>query len=229
MKKLVSVLLLIALFCTAFAGSAFALSEEEEALYTKYADLIALLEAEDYNAALDTIWGMMPAQEAEEVVITLENFFDYYEESVNEDYIERDAEGKITSIYPGDVIYTLKEEYANRLDWENSSVTIGVTGKLSLLRVKFDWETGERTVGDKADKSIRKAAQKYADFSSDISVQASGAGILYLNTDRCFYGFSSSDLRMVGMAESGSKLKYYEAVPSELEVINAEGTLYLYP
>ena len=228
MKKLISVLLLIALFCTVFAGSAFALSEEEEALYEKYADLIALLEAGDYTAALDSIWSQMPAQEVEEVVITTDNFFDYYEESVWDDYIERDADGKITSIFPGDTVYKLKDEYASRLDWENSNVTIGVTGKFVVHRVKFDWETGERTVGDEADKSIRKAIKKYANVDMDISVQTSGADTLFLNSGRMFFGFSSSDLRMAGNAEPGTKFKFYETIPSELEVVNAEGSLFLY-
>ena len=81
MKKLTAFILLIALVCSlcVFAPSAAALTEEEEALYTKYADLIALLEAEDFNAALETVTSMMPATEFEEITLTAENFFDYFE------------------------------------------------------------------------------------------------------------------------------------------------------
>lgn len=229
MKKLVSFILLIALVCSlcVFAPSAAALSEEEEALYTKYADLITLLEEGEFETALDFIWGLMPAREFEEVAITPENFFDYYEESVYADFVERDADGNITSIYPGDVIYVLKDEYLEKVDFEKSTVTIGVTGEFTLTRVKIDWESGERTLGDKAEKAIRSAAKKYAGFDSSISVQASGAGTIYLNTGRCFYGFSSSTLKRAGNAVPGEKLKYYEAVPSGLELVSVEGTLYL--
>jgi hypothetical protein len=33
---------------------------------------------------------------------------------------------------------------------------------------------------------------------------------------------------MAGNAEPGTKFKFYETIPSELEVVNAEGSLFLY-
>ena len=81
----------------------------------KYADLIGLLEAEDYDGAVALIETMRPAPvvpDIIEVTITTDNFFDYFElkEYVDESMTMYDEAGNVSGLI---VInsYVLKEEY----------------------------------------------------------------------------------------------------------------------
>ena len=230
MKKLTALLLLVALVCSlcVFAPSAAALSEEEEALYTKYADLIALLEAEEYDTAMDTIWGMMPAAEYEEVVLTPENLFDYYDLVNDEPYIERDSTGAITYIWPGNLLLRIKEEYQGRIDFEQSMVTVGVTAKRTLYRAKVDWETGEITLGDKIDSDLRKQMKKSGLFEPTLDTSESGNYSIYLGGDG-FY-FKHPEYKTwwrSSLTPDLKKAKAYVAEFSDLEVVRVEGSLFV--
>ena len=228
MKKLISVLLLIALVCTAFAGSAFALTEDEEALYAKYADLIALLEAEDYSAALDAVTAMMPEPEYEEVALTVENFFDYFEIVTADPYIERDSAGVIKTVYPGGLQLRMKEDFAKRLDWENSTLSVGITAKKDMYRAKIDFETGEITLGDSSDSDVKKAVKKLDWFESKVDTHVDGVYSLYtVANDPFWYKDPTYKYWNSGWAEPGVKAKYYQVVYRDIELVNLEGTLFL--
>ena len=177
MKKLISVLLLIALFCTAFAGSAFALTEDEEALYAKYADLIALMENEDYEAAYEAFQAMMPEPEYEEVVLTEENFFDYFEIVTAEPYIERDSAGVIKTVYPGGLQLRMKEDFAKRLDWENSTLSVGITAKKDMYRARSISRPARSRLGIRVIPTSRRLS-KNSTGSSPRSIRTSTAFIL---------------------------------------------------
>ena len=228
MKKLISVLLLIALFCTAFAGSAFALTEDEEALYAKYADLIGLLEAEDYDAALESIWSMMPATEYEEVVLTPENVLDYFDIITGEPQIEKDSSGNIKRIWPGGLLLVMKEDVINRLDWENSSLVLGVTAKKDMYRAKIDWETGEITLGDEKDSDVKKAVKKLDWFEPKVDEQIDGVySMYYITSDAFWYKHPQYKSWSSGYAEPDLNAKYYQVVYTDIEVVNVEGSLFL--
>ena len=226
MKKLISVLLLIALFCTAFAGSAFALSEEEEALYTKYADLIALLEGEDYEAALEAVQAMIPEPEFEEVVLTEGNFFDYFEIVTGDPYIERYAGGSVKTIRPGGLELRMKEDFAKRLDRENSTLSVGITAKKDLYRAKIDFETGEITLAESSDSDVKKAVRTW--FESKVDTHVDGVYSRHtLAYDEFWYKDPRDKDWYSGSAEPGVKTKYYQVVYRDIELVNLEGTLFL--
>ena len=229
MKKLISVFLLIALFCTAFAGSAFALSEEEEALYTKYADLIALLEGEDYEAALEAVQAMIPEPEFEEVVLTEENFYDYFEIVTAEPYIQRYAGGSVKKIYPGGLELWPKVDIIGRLDWENSTLSVGITANKDLYRAKIDFETGEITLADSSDSDVKKALRKSVSwFESKVDTHVDGVQPWYsLANDDFWYQDPAYKDWCCGSAEPGVKAKYYQVVYRDIELVNLEGTLIL--
>ena len=230
MKKLTAFILLIALVCSlcVFAPSAAALTEEQEALYTKYADLIALLEAEDFNAALETVTSMMPATEFEEITLTAENFFDYFEIATEEPSIERNSDGSIKQIYPGWLALKLKEDFVNRLDWENSTLTVGITAKKDLYRAKIDWETGEVTLSGKSDSDVKKAVKKLDWFEPKVDVQVSEIYYsYYLSGDGFWFKHPTYKGWSSGFAEPDLKAKYYQVVYRDIELVSVEGTLFL--
>ena len=233
MKRLLAFILLVAIVCSlcVFAPSAAALSEEEEALYTKYADLIALLEAEDYESALGFVWDMMPAAEYEEVVLTEENFFDYFEIVPGDPYIEKTSSGEIKSIYPGGLYLALKEEFVDRLDWENSGFSVGVTAKKDLYRAKINWETGEITLGSEPDADVKKAVKKLDWFEPKVDTRVDESETVYysyyIDADSFYFKHPKYKAWNSGMAEPDLDTKYYQVVYRDLEISGVEGSLFI--
>lgn len=230
MKRIITLVLLMAIVCSlcVFAPTAAALSEEEEALYTKYADLIGQLEAEDYDAALESIWSMMPATEYEEVVLTPENVLDYFDIITGEPQIEKDSSGNIKRIWPGGLLLVMKEDVINRLDWENSSLVLGVTANKDMYRAKIDWETGEITLGDEKDSDVKKAVKKLDWFESKVDEQIDGVYSTYYITGEAFwYKHPQYKSWSSGYAEPDLHTKYYQVVYTDIEVVNVEGSLFL--
>lgn len=230
MKRILTLVLLMAIVCSlsVFAPTAAALSEEEEALYTKYADLIGLLEAENYDAALESVLAMMPATEYEEVVLTPENLLEYFDITTGEPQIDRDSSGKIKSIWPGGLLLVMKEDVSSRLNWEASSLVVGIKAKKDMYRAKIDWETGEITLSDKKDSDVKKAVKKLDWFESKVDEQIDGVYYQYYITSDPFWykhpvykGWSS------GYAEPDLNTKYYQVVYTDIELVNVEGSLFL--
>ncbi len=233
MKKLTAFILLAALVCSlcVFAPSAAALTEEEEALYTKYADLIELLEAEDYEAVLEAVWTMIPEPEYEEVVLTPENFYDYFEIEVAEPNIERSSSGEIKTIFPGSLYVRVKEDCYDVLDWENSHVVFGVTAKKDLYRAKIDWETGEITLGSEPDADAKKAVKKLDWFEPKVDQQIDMSETIYSSyyIDGDAFWFKHPEYKgwSNGWAEPGMKTKFYQVVYRDIELVNLEGSLFI--
>ena len=123
-------------------------------MYEKYKTIIDKLEGENYDGAIEEIQAMKPAPTVQEVEITADNFFDYYDIVYWENQIDRDANGKITSISRVDdwFDFMLKDEYLLDTDQDNS-VEIGVTCEYDLKKIEnVDPETGEIVYGDAPDK-----------------------------------------------------------------------------
>ena len=228
MKKLVSLCLLIALICSLCATGASAAALSPAELYEKYAPILDALEAEDYDAALDEIWGIMPAVEYEEVVITPKNIFEYYEVVTEEPYIERDSTGAITYIWPGNYLLRIKEDYKDRVDWEQSMVTVGVTAKKTLYRAKIDWETGELKLGDKIDSDLRKNLKKSGLLETKLDTTQSGSYSIYLGGDGFYFKHPEyKSWWRSSITPDLKKAKTYVATFSDLEIVRTEGSLFI--
>ena len=239
MKKLISILLFVAIiFSFCMTGvSASALSPEE--ITEKYGALIDAVEAGNYPAADEELKKLFPGKEisnsAEEkaeyevIELTTENFYDYYDLVQEESYCERDSKGNIKWLEPGGYMFVLKEEYKSRCDWKDIDVTVGLTAKKSYYRAKINWDTGEIKLGDKASDDVRKAINKQLSFLStkldtQISVQYAssicGVNIYYRDPDNKAW--------VVGSAKPGNKIKYYVNT-WKINLESVEGTLYLKP
>ena len=240
MKKLVSVLLLVAVvlsFCVT-GVSASALSSEE--INEKYGALINAVESGDYDAALDELDKLFPVSEDPEPIkeapgyetieLTTENFFDYFG-LVQDDYgYDRDSSGKIKSIYPGGYSIKLKEEYRERYDWsKDEEITLGIKAKAYFHRAKINWETGEVTVSEKADKDVRKAIKKQGEELT-LDTQITGWNSFYIYGSSFYHKekFYGSTYWGGWNAEPGNDYKYYQEV-WKVDVVAVSGTLYLTP
>ena len=229
MKKLVSVVLLIALVCSLCATGVFASALSPEELYEKYAPVIDALEAGDFNAANEAVRDMRPPVEYEAVEITLENVNDYFEFGTRASDITRYSDGTIKSVWANNAGILMKEDIRSRIDWDNSHVELKITGKQSLYRAKIDFETGEITLGDKMDSSDQKALKKAGMFEPDLNETVSGIYSGYYFSGSFYYKHPEYKGWWMGGAEPGVKTKYYTAVASDLEFVSASGTLYLAP
>ena len=233
MKKFVSILLLIALVCSLCATGVFAAALSPEELYEKYADVIDALEAEDFDAAFEAVSALVPEKEYEEIVLTEENFFDYFEIVVDDAHIERNSSGKIKYIYPGNLVVKVKEEYYDLLDRENSTAAFGVKAKKDLYRAKIDWKTGEIKLNDSKDDDVKKEVKKLDWFESSVNtfVDMAPNGRFYstyfINGDVFFFKHPQYKAWISGRAEPDLDVKYYQIVYRDIEVVNLEGSLFI--
>ena len=235
MKKLISICLLTALIFS-LCASAAALTPEE--LYEKYAPVIDALEAGDFDAAAEALGDFLPEIEYEEVKLTEENFFDYFEVTTSDPQIERRASGEIKYIYPGSLAVIMKEEYYMRLDWENSTASLKVQAKKTPYRAKINFETGEINLGDKASDDVKKEIKNLEWYDSKVNASvdlSTGKGGFYssyhLDGNGFFYKVKESGWSYwsSGFARPGIDTKYYQIVYSDCKVSDVKGTLYLAP
>ena len=154
MKKFVA-LLLATIVAVSIIGCGSNTNKEPEPsigdqMYEKYESIINKLEGENYDGAIEEIQAMKPAPVVQEVKITPENFFDYYDIEYRENNIERDSDGKIVTINKWDNLFNfkLKDEYTLDFD-QDDPIAIGVTSEYDLKKIEnVDFETGEITLGD---------------------------------------------------------------------------------
>ena len=235
MKKLVSLCLLIALVCSLCVTgiSAAALSPAE--LYEKYAPVLDALEAEDYDAALNEIWGIMPAVEYEEVEITEENFYDYFEIKMGDPYEVTFMDGE-KGIQPGFLVVAMKEGVQEKLDIDNCSLTIGVKAKKELRRAKIDFKDVTVKLGDKMDSKTKKELRKSASwFEPKVDTQlevfaADGAHRYFsyiIDSDVFWYKDPAYKYWTSSTAQKGVDVKYYQVVYKDIELVNVTGTLFI--
>jgi hypothetical protein len=159
MKKVLSMLLVLILVVSMVGcgGSAKESEPQQETatpapnpailLYEKYSDIISALEEENYDGAVSLIEEMKPIPKVpsiKEVIITTDNFFDYFElnKQIDIDYAVKDSHGNIT-FTRRIVRYVLKEEYTIAEEKKGDCVVeVGVTYDnieyLSLIDIDFE-------------------------------------------------------------------------------------------
>lgn len=206
-------------------------------MYEKYKSIIDKLEGENYDGAIEEIQAMKPAPTVQEVEITADNFFDYYDIVYWENQIDRDADGKITKVSRVDdwFDFKLKDEYLFDTDQDNS-VEIGVTCEYDLKKIEnVDPETGEIVYGeesfDEYEDEILEANKRYINSDSvALSVTCKGSQMINCH--------ESSELCCERWINIGGKWKMnsdispddyegYAFLPTDIQITRAEGTLHL--
>ena len=183
---------------------------EAARLTGKYGDILALLEKNDTSGAVSLILEMQSEGVGlKEVVITPENFWDYFE--YREDFMKRyNAFGEIETNESYIVCgLALKEEVRERVDASKSSAEIAVafeavfqyeTAEIDTENGTFVW-TGDADIG-----SIRRMQSSCLIACGPRAVDLYGAG---------------------GAYEAGN-VKYYQRMRS-IKITSTEGSLWLRP
>ena len=207
-----------------------------EQMYEKYGSIITKLEGENYDGAIEEIEAMKPASVVQEVEITPDNFYDYYDIIYRENDISRDSDGRITRIYKWDneFSFVLKDEY--KLDEnEDNTILVGVTGDYDLKKIEdVDFETGEITLGDEVfdeyKAEIVESNKEWANAGSALlSVTSEGTDVIYCNASLVVderwnnegYGWISN------LDISPTDYEGYVFAPVNIEISRAEGTLHI--
>lgn len=177
-------------------------------ILAKYADLIALLEAEDYESAAANVLARIPVPEEPaytEIAITMDNWTEYFETVYKEDWIINgfdEAEG--LNIY---YALQVKEEYVDRLT--------------NLMETKVDIEFSSKAVYYNCEYDFSQMT--YTKTSVNPNVQGMQEGI---QTD-------TSDLNMIvnhsPVLVSGSLIPEWNVVgiPEDFQVLRIQGSICL--
>ena len=208
-----------------------------EQMYEKYKSIITKLEGENYDGAIEEIEAMKPVPDVQEVAITPENFFDYYDIVYRENSITRDADGKIVSINKCDneFYFALKDEYA--LDEKSdNTIVCGMTCDYDLKKIEnVDFETGEITLGEEIFRAYMDEIIETHEYMTDgdatrISVTCEGT------EDISFYDSSIIHTARWINSEDGWRPIYditptdyesYVFVPVNIQITRTEGTLHI--
>lgn len=186
MKKFVA-LLLATIVAVSIIGCGSNTNKEPEPsigdqMYEKYKSIIDKIEGENYDGAIEEIQAMRPAPVVQEVEITPENFFDYYDIEYRENDIERDSDGKVTKINKRGYSFHFELKDGYLLDTnEDNTITIGFTGDYDLKKIEnVDFETGEITLGDDVfdkykDEIVESAKEWTGEDSTLLSVTCEGS------------------------------------------------------
>ena len=206
-------------------------------MYEKYKSIIDKLEGENYDGAIEEIQAMKPAPVIQEVEITADNFFDYYETVFWEDQIERDAEGKISSIricsYWFD--FELKNEYLLDTEQDNA-VEIGVTCDYDLKKIEdVNPETGEIVYGDEVfdeikDEILELNKGRANEDSVVLSVTCKGNQKINCHESPGVCGgrwIRNEDYWEWSSEITPDDYGGYVFVPKDIQIIRAEGTLHV--
>ena len=242
MRKTVALVLaaVIALsLCACGAAAAPAEPSIGDQMYEKYGTIIDSLEAGEYEEAMGAIAAMMPEPETKEVLITPENFSQYYELKYDESHVNRDAQGKVSNIwFTRSFYYSLKEEYREAFVADGSKVSVGVTADCVLKKVaSVDWETGEVTLGEESYPTMVDTLkqQGYTDLNENLSVTQSGTIALY-GGDNGVLGYGAfyphqdawGQMWWSGQMEAENPAsEYYVFVPENIQIVRAEGSITL--
>ena len=178
---------------------------------------------------------MNPDLDYEPVEITKDNFYDYFEITTSGPRTYTYADGS-TAIGPGFLQISMKEDVADRIKVDGSSLTVGVKAKKDLYRAKVDFENVTVTLGDKMKSDTKKELRKNASwFEPKVDIQIElfeeYHGQTYiggiLDSDFFWYKDSEYNSWSNGPAEQGSKAKYYQVVYKDIELVNVTGTLFI--
>ena len=238
MKRLISVILAGVLALSLCGCGAAAKPSVGDQMYEKYGSIIDKLEAGEYEKVIEEVTAMMPVPEEQTVTVTLDNFSDYYELRYDVPQVNRDSQGKLSSVnYSGTFYYGLKEEYAARLVPESSYVEVGVTADCAVKKVdSIDWQTGDFTVGTQSFDNIKAEIQNtYRDLPVSVSATLSGEQALYGGEATALnYGAFRQVKDTWGtmwisgpMSPADNTADYYVFAPENIKILRAEGTLTL--
>lgn len=207
-----------------------------EQMYEKYGSIITKLEGQNYDGAIEEIEAMKPEPVVQEVVITPDNFYDYYDVVYRENDISRDSDGRITRIYKWDneFSFVLKDEY--KLDEnEDNTILVGVTGDYDLKKIEdVDFETGKITLGDEVfneyKAEIVESNKEWTnDGSSLLSVTSEGTDVIQCNASVVVverwnnkeYGWTSY------LDITPTDYEGYVFAPVNIQISRAEGILHI--
>lgn len=192
--------------------------------YEPFKDIVEALAGEDYEGALALIEDMRPEPEAlliEEVTITKENFFDYFEyidiPDIYLDGTHRDSSGKITMILVLSGFY-LKPGYAvaeERLD----DCHVGIELKYNSLY--FIGNQGIDVDLENRSYTITEPPREYS-LKRDM---LAGRYYHYAENEPAMYGLTFPSTPVL----SDGKTQFTTINdPESFELLSAEGTLFLY-
>lgn len=248
MKKYLALLLMIIMAVSIIGCGGNTAQEPEQAtepepsigdqMYEKYKTIIDKLEGENYDGAIEDIQAMKPAPTIQEVEITKDNFYDYYDIVYEEDGIERDSDGKIVAIDKSDRYFSfkLKDEYSLD-DNEDNTIAIGVTCGYDLKKIEnVDFETGKITLADdnineQMDEILEIAKDWIDDPSTSLSVTCEGSweipcynapGITGSRWFEDEQGWDATYDEITPNDHEG-----YVFVPADIQITRAEGTLHI--
>ena len=207
-----------------------------EQMYEKYGSIITKLEGENYDGAIEEIEAMKPALVVQEVEITPDNFYDYYDIIYRENDISRDSDGRITRIYKWDneFSFVLKDEY--KLDEnEDNTILVGVTGDYDLKKIEdVDFETGEITLGDEVfdeyKAEIVESNKEWANAGSALlSVTSEGTDVIQcIASVVVVERWNNKEFGWTSYLDiTPTDYEGYVFVPCNIQIARAEGTLHL--
>lgn len=211
-------------------------------MYEKYRTIIDKLEGENYDGAIEEIQAMKPAPVVLDMEITPDNFFDYYEIVYLENEFERNADGKIISIKRYDYLFDfkLKDEY--QLDPEqDNTVEIGVTCEYDLKKIEeVDFETGEiilsnETYDELEDNLCSNNDSWTNDGMASLSATCKGSDIIKCRNSPTIVsplwhepGTGPNGMGPYSfMGITPEDQEGYVFVPTDIQIIRAEGTLHI--
>ena len=206
-------------------------------MYEKYKSIIDKIEGENYDSAIEEIQAMKPAPSVQEVEITKDNFFDYYDIVYRENNIERDSDGKITTINKWDNLFNfrLKDKYTLDSNQDNT-IVIGVTSEYDLKKIEnVDFENGEITISDDnfddyEDEIVETTKEWTNEDSILLSVTCEGTwDIICNNTPSVIDGpWVKDDYGWEGYYNiTPDNHKGYVFVPVDIQITRTEGTLHI--
>ena len=177
---------------------------ETAGMVVKYADVLALLEAEDYEAAGEAVLNRMPEPACTAVEISMDNWEEYLSVETAESW-EVDEEGVCRALC-FDTAVVLKPEYADRL----------VLAEDTLLAIDYTYERD--VCGIEVDLDAQTYSKNESEFTMPIQeiVTFRGEDGWVLNSGR---------LTREMLEESGEERSY--GFVSDVAVARITGRIYL--
>lgn len=206
-------------------------------MYEKYKSIIDKIEGENYDGAIEEIQAMKPVPVVQEVEVTKDNFFDYYDIVFWENRINRDADGKVITISRADdrFDFKLKDKYLLDTNQDNT-VEIGVTCEYDLKKIEdVDPETGEIKYGNESfdkyeDEIVENNRQWTNEDSAYLSVTCTGSNIIdcYETSQLCNEKWVKKEGEWESYYEiSPDDYEGYAFLPVNIQITRAKGTLHI--
>lgn len=202
-----------------FAGCSSSYSKGDQ-MYEKYGKLIDALEAGDYDCSVRAFNEYLPQPETEEVTLTKDNLFDYYELDVDVEY-RRDDRGRVRTMLES-VFLKLRPEFENIAVIENGHISYEYVYRCYLIS-EMDPEEGTYVCAE------AELPPSLSYMSDDLKLQSESNG-LYETGFVCFYDYvnmaSYGPHRGVLIFEDPEEYSaHYVLEPSDITFTDVRGTL----